>query len=188
MGSSARFNLVSSCNALQIAHFIRRGCFPDRHIGGELRWTDGNSVGFEVNGDFLVFRYSSGGESVLSQVRTETTPTNFNGRRRWFTCPNCGRRRAVLYVSRSGVLCRACLRLVYPSTRERAFGRAVDKRDRLYRRLGVRVRDGIERIEKPKGMHWKTFQRKLEEIEDAEEGVACALFPHLEALRRHLED
>ena len=186
MGTSARFNLVTSYSALRIAHFLRRGCFPDRHAGGELRWTDGNSIGFEVNGDFLVFKYSCGGESVLSQVRTETTPTNFNGRRRWFTCPNCGRRRAVLYVSRSGVICRACLRLVYPTTRERTFGRAVDKRDKLYRRLGARVRDGIERIEKPKGMHWKTFERKKRKLQAAQDAVVRTMGACLEVMKRRL--
>ena len=186
MGTPSHYDLVTEYNALRIGHLIRQGCFPERNIKGVMRFADGQTVGIEVYGDYVLFRYQVDGDMRVAQVRTVTTATNFNGHRRWFACPQCDRRVGVVYFAWGGLRCRTCLHLVYPSTRERDFGRAVDKRDRLYRRLGAHPRDGTRHIGKPKGMHWKTFRRKLQEIAEAEDAVSRALIPQITMLRRHI--
>lgn len=94
-------------------------------------------------------------------VYLDWTPCHFGGKRPWFLCPTrgCGRRVAILY---GGVIfaCRHCCRLAYPSQNEtdydRAGRRAEKIRDRLGWELGFLNEKGGK---KPKGMHWKTFER-----------------------------
>lgn len=52
------------------------------------------------------------------EVSLTTTQQGHGGLRRWFSCPDCGRRCAVVYL-RGGILaCRKCHGLVYASQRE----------------------------------------------------------------------
>lgn len=93
-------------------------------------------------------------------VQLEWTPCHFGGKRAWFHCPalGCERRVAILY---GGAIfaCRPCYRLAYPSQREADFDRLARKADRIRERLdwepGIFNGSGW----KPKGMHWRTFER-----------------------------
>ncbi len=93
-------------------------------------------------------------------VRLAWTGCNFGGRRVWWLCPaaGCGRRVAVLFGG-TVFACRHCHRLAYRSQREadhdRASRRADKLRDRLGWQPGILNSSGI----KPKGMHWRTFER-----------------------------
>mgnify|MGYP000874384469 CR=1 FL=1 len=89
------------------------------------------------------------------------TPCRYGGARPWFLCPasGCGRRVAILYGG-AFFACRHCYRLTYESQRE-------DASDRLARRADV-IRERLEwepgilnpkGWRKPKGMHWRTFER-----------------------------
>jgi hypothetical protein len=97
---------------------------------------------------------------VWQSVKCTWTPCNFGGRRAWFVCPamGCGRRVAILYGG-SIFACRHCYRLAYPSQRETDVDRAMRRADAIRRRLGwepgILNGDGG----KPKGMHWRTFER-----------------------------
>src|SRR5512138_275659 len=52
---------------------------------------------------------------IRCRVALSQTPCNFGGSRRWFVCPDCDRRCAVLFgISRRGnFACRTCQRLAY---------------------------------------------------------------------------
>lgn len=88
------------------------------------------------------------------------THCNLGSKRPWFLCPakKCGRRVAILY---GGAIfaCRYCYQLAYPSQRENIDDRATRKaekiRDRMGWEPGILNGEGL----KPKGMHWKTFDR-----------------------------
>lgn len=105
---------------------------------------------------------SNGGEwqPMEYPVTLEWTHCNLGGRRAWFLCParGCGRRVAILFGG-SIFACRHCHRLVYASQRERADDRATRRADRLREKLnwepGILNGDGG----KPKGMHWRTYER-----------------------------
>jgi hypothetical protein len=93
-------------------------------------------------------------------VTLEWTASHLGGRRAWFRCParGCGRRVAVLYGG-SIFACRYCHRLAYDSQRERRDDRMTRRADKIRQRLGwepgILNGDG----DKPKGMHWQTYER-----------------------------
>ena len=98
-------------------------------------------------------------------VHFDETPVHFGGMRRWFMCPRCNRRFRVLYGGER-FYCRKCYRLQYQSQSEDACDRQLSRARKIRRRLG-----GMEGVEdpfppKPKGMHWKTYNR-LQAIDES---------------------
>lgn len=101
-------------------------------------------------------------------VWLETTSCHYGGERSWFRCPHCQCRRAVLFSVNGIFACRGCHDLAYASTRQDEAG-ACDRRIRqIANRLGS---DGNGRRgflwtmpDKPKGMHWRTYDRLTREL------------------------
>lgn len=117
----------------------------------------------EVDRVILDYRSRSiGGEWRPTEypVYLEWTGLHYGGRRPWFRCPKegCGRRVAILFGG-SIFACRHCHRLAYECQRETNDDRAMRRADTIRRRLGWRA--GIAHLAggKPKGMHWRTFER-----------------------------
>lgn len=117
---------------------------------------------------FLSYRSRSGGsdwQDMNYPVFLATTPCHLGGERHWFLCParGCGRRVAVLYGG-AVYACRHCHRLTYPSQRETPMDRAARRADKIRDRLdwpgGILEGSGWG---KPKGMHWKTYERLCRE-------------------------
>jgi hypothetical protein len=127
----------------------------------------------------LIYRHKSGGndwQPMDYPVRLEWTACTLGGRRAWFRCPanGCGRRVALLYLGGAGIFaCRHCYRLAYACQRETADDRAARRADSIRERLGWQA--GILNLNggKPKGMHWRTFNRLTAE-HDAFVGVSLA--------------
>ena len=169
---------------------------PGRAFGWQ--WTrDGEKVASidvrtEIDRVTLSYRRRSGDSEwkrVEYPVRLNWTPCTYRGQRAWFICParGCGRRVAILY---GGALfaCRHCYRLAYPCQRENAENRAVRRADKIRARLewepGILNGEG----DKPKGMHWCTFER-LKAEHDAFVGVALArLERRLGLMKRRFAD
>lgn len=112
----------------------------------------------------LTYRHRSGGDEWTDEsypVYLNWTTCHLGGQRPWFLCPGrgCGRRVAILYGG--GIFaCRHCYQLAYPSQRETYDDRAARRADRIREHLGWE--QGIlnpKGWEKPKGMHWRTFER-----------------------------
>jgi hypothetical protein len=105
------------------------------------------------------FRYSLAGKPVEHTVQLTQTTCNYGGVRHWFKCEYCHGRVGVLYLSGGQCACRKCFKLAYKSEREGYHGQQFRKADNLRARLGwqpgIAHPDGV----KPKGMHWKTFNR-----------------------------
>lgn len=151
------------------------------------------SIGVFVRADHVELRYrwktrNREWEDVEELVRLTTTPCHFGGERVWFFCPGmvsgrvCGRRVAILYTASRYFLCRHCYRLVYRSTREHDYERALNRAQALRRRLGGSG-NVYERIPlKPKGMHWRTYRRIYREIDALEERYEVGVMMHLERL------
>ncbi len=76
----------------------------------------------------------------------------------------CRRRVAILY---GGVIfaCRHCYRLAYPSQREADYDRLARRADKTRVRLGWEPDTLNGDGPKPKGMHWQTFERLVEQHE-----------------------
>jgi hypothetical protein len=93
-------------------------------------------------------------------ICVEWTDCNLGGQRAWFRCPamGCGKRVAILYAG-AIFTCRHCQKLAYACQRETLDDRSARRADTLRRRLqwpaGILNGTGG----KPKGMHWRTFER-----------------------------
>lgn len=112
-------------------------------------------------------------------VQLDRTPCHLGGSRVWWRCPaqGCGRRVAVLHFDED-VACRRCLDLAYRCQREVAYNRALRRADKLRQRMGwvpgIAHGAGL----KPKGMHWRTFDR-LRALHEAQvRAVRVAMTEH----------
>lgn len=83
----------------------------------------------------------------------------------WFLCPakGCERRAAIFYCSGNIYACRRCHQLTYTSQREADYYRAARKADKISKRLGWEGGMSDFENEKPKGMHWSTYERLVDE-------------------------
>ncbi len=104
-------------------------------------------------------------------IKLGRTRCNYGGARVWFRCPECESRAAVLYrpkrtrgkraVSAKDrtFKCRRCHNLVYPSQREDWESRMLRKAHKMW------IRVGGQNSDKPKGMHWRTYNRLVSEAQ-----------------------
>ena len=60
-------------------------------------------------------------EILGAQIQLTTSKTRFGGKRYWFLCPLCNKRRGVLYLRNSSVACRVCFGLKYRKQRYRGM-------------------------------------------------------------------
>ena len=121
-------------------------------------------------------------------VWMETTPCTLGGRRRWFRCPVCGRRVAVIYGTGRLFACRRCKGLAYASQGESYDDRAARRADRIRRRLGWEAGILNGPGPKPKGMHRRSFERLVAQHDAwVAMSVAC-MAARLGLNRQQLED
>lgn len=104
-------------------------------------------------------RYLLDGKPVEHTIQLTQTACNYGGVRHWFRCPFCPRRVGVLYLSGGQCACRHCFKLAYKSERETYHDKQFRKADKLRAQLGWRPGIAYPDGAKPKGMHWKTFNR-----------------------------
>ena len=161
---------TSDYRALDVRRLQRDGLLtPGRSFG--WNWTrDGETVASiqvraETDRIILNYRHKSGSsdwQPMDYPVRLAWTDCTLGGRRAWLLCParGCGRRVALLYIGSSGIFaCRHCYKLAYASQRETGDDRAARRADRIRDRLGWEAGILNGEGDKPKGMHWRTFER-----------------------------
>jgi len=117
----------------------------------------------------LIYRSRSYGDAWAQHdehVAVSWEPCRFGGRRPFFHCPHCSRRVLQLYgVGR--YLCRTCQNLTYPSQREQPQDRAFRRADGIRVRLGGEPGIANAFPEKPRYMHWRTYERLEREAYEA---------------------
>lgn len=108
----------------------------------------------------------NGGEwqDVYEVVPLVATPTRFGGQRQWLMCLGCRQRCRILYCG-SHFRCRRCHGLRYETQYEPAFARAATRALKIRERLGGKGGIDDPFPEKPKGMHWATYERLRDEEE-----------------------
>lgn len=177
IGSGNRWNhsagpTVNDYRSLDVRRLKRAGRLsPGQHFGWQ--WTrDGEAVASIVIEtqpgaiflDYSVTQHGGEREEMRYRVPLDWTDCHLGGVRPWFRCPvvGCRRRVAVLYGGRV-FACRKCHRLAYPSQREDASDRAARRADKIRERLGwdAGILNGPG--SKPKGMHWRTYERLVQE-------------------------
>jgi hypothetical protein len=184
--------IVEDSMDLDVDRLVRHGMIaPGLYRSGSLVWRNVNtgeeagSVGYvsdTTEGDRgrfdLSYRLGSERRPIECSVRLATSRPHFGGIRWWFVCPLSGRwvRKLHLCAGCDYFASRKALGLTYQVCREGIGPRAQRKAAKLWRRLGP---EG----ERPKGMHWQTYQRIGSTAESAESLSWAALLyrvaPHL---------
>lgn len=139
----------------------------------------------------LRYRVTANGQAEPKDYPVPITWTSchLGGNRAWFLCPCCGRRVAMLYLSRV-FACRHCLRLNYESQQANKRDRAADHSWKLRSALGCPegfLTFPAEFIPKPKGMHWRTFEQKVEQLKRVDAAAWADAGPMRESIERWLE-
>jgi len=179
---------TSDMRPLDIRKLQRDGLLtPGRAFG--WHWTVNGeevaSIQMRTEVDRVILNYrsrSNGGEwqPMEYPVYLEWTGLHFGGRRAWFLCParGCGRRVAILFGG-SIFACRHCHNLAYQCQRETDDDRAMRRADTIRRRLGWGAGIANPEGDKPKGMHWRTYERLVAQhdadVESSLAGMAMRL-------------
>jgi hypothetical protein len=153
----------------------KEGLFKSRHhCSGSWKWLRNgevqSAIGYELNSldeydSWIRVHYTNTRtkEPYDYKIRLSTSRPNYGGVRWWFHCPvrGCGRRVVVLYMG-NVFGCRHCYNIAYCSQNQAAHERFTDRAFALAQKLGHEgnVIDGFWG-KKPKGMHWKTYERKV---------------------------
>ena len=139
----------------------------------------------------LIYSYTpreGAAETIRQAIMLETTPCTLGGGRQWFCCPTCSMRVAVLYGRGRLFACRQCKGLAYASQGESYDDRAARRADRIRKRLGwpagIFNGPGV----KPKGMHWRTYERLLAQHDNFVGTSLAGMARKLGLLRGQLED
>jgi hypothetical protein len=174
MGRYGRRSSTDDYIGLDVRRLKRRGCLQ-AGWSGNWQWSQGGErvawISIEASDGHITLRFRTrdrGGEwqDRNHPVALEWAPCRFGGNRAWFRCPVCGRRAAILYGA-NVFACRDCLHLAYQSQREAPHYRALHKAQAIHEKLGG---TGIidDPVFKPKGMHWRTYNRQMERLREVE--------------------
>jgi hypothetical protein len=176
---------VESCRSLDVLDWHRRDYIrsPRRF---SWAWTrDGKrvaSINVETKRHCVTLKYRShryGGDwsDVEQRFPVVWTPCRFGGDRPWFLCSvyangtYCGRQVTKLYNACRLFACRHCSRLAYASQQESAHERGLLKAQKIRIRLGGSDNMLDDFPQKPKGMHWRTYEH-LCRVHDAAQGLS----------------
>ena len=160
---------TSDMRALDIRRLQRDGLLtPGRAFG--WNWLRNGetmaSIQIRTEADRVILDYRSRSNGGEWQADGIPSTSGMDSLQPWrpagvvsMSAQGCGRRVAILFGG-SVFACRHCHKLAYQCQRETDYDRAVRRADTIRRRLGWEP--GIlewRRAGKPKGMHWRTFER-----------------------------
>lgn len=176
-GSWSRFDsktLAEDCLSIDVRQLNRKGCLePGQRLS--WKWQNGGNITIATKPGAIELFYgiSRNGqprEDVHIEVPLSWSSCNYGRERPWFICPGkgCGRRVAKLYLAGKYFLCRHCHDLAYSSQREGKEFRSLNKARKIYRSLGVNNCNDLFITSKPKGMHWKTYEKLVDEAQSLE--------------------
>ncbi len=189
---------MEDCKALDVRYLYRHGMLASL-CWSNLSWSRaGGPVGnISLRADpervilnYRYRRYHDDWQPVEQPVPLAWTSCHYGGQRPWFICPGvvngryCGRQVAVLYAAGRYFLCRHCYRLPYASQNESDLDRLQRRARKLRRRVGADDRLDDPILGKPKGMHWRTFERLRAEAEAASEVANVMIWEKLAVLTK----
>jgi hypothetical protein len=158
---------VENCQSIDVLYWNRLGYFRHSRWFSWVRTRDGErlaSVEIQHHSVILKYRSHSYGDDwsdVEQRVTIAWTPCRFGGERPWFVCSvqSCGRRVTKLYSIDRLFACRRCHQLAYESQQESTRHRGLGKARKIRMLLGGSANMFDEFPDKPKHMHWGTYNR-----------------------------
>jgi hypothetical protein len=140
---------------------------------GSLSWSRGDEkagfIGYRMETDQMILNYKHQindrvCEEIEQTIKFDRTSCNYGGYRTWFLCPRCWTRVAILYGAGKYFLCRHCYNLTFSSQQETPPFRLLRKARKIRERLGANGDIDAPIIIKPLGMHYGTFNRLRNEV------------------------
>lgn len=102
------------------------------------------------------------------------------GTRFYFLCPLCNRTCERVFSYRTGLACRHCARLSYQIETLPKLDRNTEMLYRRRRRMGQEPNGAFDDWpDKPKGMRWTTYERKVEQLAKLEERANTMFGPSM---------
>ncbi len=170
-GNHGMQRTTETCKRIDIRWLKKKGLLNQVRTG-QLNWTQNGtnvgSIGYSMTQKQIELKYrfkavfSKDWEDVNQTILFQSTPCNFGGERKWFTCPRCNGRCAVLYGAQKYFCCRKCYNLRYQSQLQTPIDRVISKKHELGEQIFERYEYG-EGWQKKKGMHQTIFDKKLTE-------------------------
>ena len=152
---------------LRKQHYLYPGA--SGHLSWSSRGEKTGSIRFRIKNDSMILTYrhrqhDGDWDDVEQIVSIDRTSCNYGGHRKWFLCPNCGKRVAILYGAGKYFLCRHCHGLTYDSCNASPIQRIYDKAIKLRKKIGGNgvLVDPIPI--RPKGMHRSVYKKIVAEI------------------------
>lgn len=144
--------------------------------GAIISWKKGSNIGMaKLNEDEVILHYTNTINGISKnynyRVGLDYTICNYGGERVWFICPDCGRRVRILYQRKGMFKCRSCQSLNYILQQEDKRDYAMQSIDHKMYKIQDKLKtkrdiDNIFHIPKPKGMHCKTYDRLMKQLEN----------------------
>lgn len=173
---------TSDLKAVSITKLKKWGCLKEGQFKcGQLTWswcdevrsTIGYSIFVSKDGEsYFRPRYTNTDTKEEFDYKVQLVPTNphYGGVRWWFRCPNCRKKCGLLYLGSRIMACRKCYGLSYESSNQSYADRHTNKAFKIAESLGMigNLLDGFYG-EKPKGMHWRTYNKKLQQLKECED-------------------
>ena len=123
-----------------------------------------NTVSCRTETDALFIKWATSPEQHVPIVWTKCP---LGGRRPWFRCNFCGGRVGLLYSGGEKFACRRCYGLAYESQQQIPRLRRIRKAQKIREGLGGTANLLQPFPEKPRGMHWRTYNRIKQVYETA---------------------
>jgi hypothetical protein len=161
---------VNQYRSIDARLMSQEGCFkPGTRFGwvwkqnGEIIANIGCATSH--TGKTLIVMYNQRGNTYENKIRLTFKRPNYGGQIAWFICPSCGKRVRKLYA-KGYMACRICYRFTYSICKENPD--QMDLIDRKIRRIHKNLKAPNTNIfdlpPRPKGMHYTTYHKYLEEL------------------------
>jgi len=159
---------VDSQHAVDIRYLKKQGSIWNGN-NGSLTWScrgeQTGAINYQVkeNGIKLIYNHraenSEEWQAVEQFVAFDYTPCNYGGKRTWLLCTECNKRVTCIYAAGKYFLCRHCYGLNHQSQHEGFYDHQLSKVQGIRIKLGGSGSLAESFPQKPKGMHWKTYQK-----------------------------
>lgn len=152
--------LTTDLLALDIRPLARKGHLKMGN-SSTVTWTRGstkNSIAIKAAHSAVTLNYTTQGIQQSYGIHVTQTPCHLGGQRHWWLCPRCDKRCAILYGG-AVFICRKCAGLHYPIQHASEFSKAIIHAEKIRNRLGWIPGIAHGYGPKPKGMHWRTYQK-----------------------------
>ena len=146
--------------------WLKKQKYLNPGVSGSMSWSNRGektgSIGFSVKENSITLNYrhkptNGEWEPIEQVISIDRTPCNYGGYRKWFLCPRCYKRVALLYGAGRYFFCRHCYKLTYESCNSSSLQHVFDKANKLKEKLGGEPGLAYPPPYRPKGMHHKTY-------------------------------